>query len=160
MSQAVCERELDVMDALDAGQWPADLASHVDTCLACQQVRAIGPELLRYAREEAAVPLPDPGDLWWRARLDARREARRRSMQPIDTVERAEPFVAAAAVLLMLVLRGDAVMNALVRWTSGGTVDSGVQLAMPGLVLPVLIGGLVATALMLLVSLGAAFSRD
>lgn len=160
MSQAVCEHELEVMDALDAGRWPDDLASHVDTCLMCQQVRAIGPELLSYARAEAVEPLPDPGDLWWRARLDTRREARRRSMQPIDTVERAEPFVAAAAVLLMLMLRGDAVTNALVGWTSGGTVDSGVQLAMPGLVLPVLIGGLVATALMLLVSLGAAFSRD
>lgn len=156
----VCERELDVMDALDAGQWPADLVSHVDACTSCQQVRAFGGELLSYAREEATAALPDAGDLWWRARLDARREARRRSMQPIDTVERAEPFVAIAAVLLMLVLRGDTVVNALARWTSGGGVEPSLQMAMPGLVLPVLVGGLVATVLMLLVGLGAAFSRN
>lgn len=160
MSGDVCERELEVMAALDAGQWPADLVSHVDACASCQQVRAFGAELLGYAREEATAVLPDASDLWWRARLDARREARRRSMQPIDTVERAEPFVAIAAVLLMLVLRGDTVVHALARWTSGGVVDPSVQMALPGLVLPVLLGGLVATALMLLVGLGAAFSRD
>ncbi len=160
MSRDVCERELEVMAALDTDHWAPDLVIHVETCGACQQVRTIGTELLSYAREEAATPLPDAGGLWWRARLDARREARRRSMRPIDTVERAEPLVAAAAVLLMLTLRGDAVLNAIVMWTSGGAADPSMQLALPGLVLPVLIGGLVVTALVLLVGLGAAFAGD
>lgn len=160
MSRNVCERELDVMAALDANVWPADLVAHLASCEACSQVRAIGGALLGYARAEADQPLPDAGNLWWRAQLDARREARRRSMLPLDTVDRAEPFVAVLAVALVFLLRGDVVMRTLTNWLAGSAAAPAVQLAVPGLVMPVLVGGLVVMLLMLLVGLGAAFARE
>lgn len=160
MSRDVCERELDVMAAIDANAWPADLVAHIASCDACRQVQAIGGALLGYARAEADEPLPDAGNLWWRARLDARREARRRSMLPLDTVDRAEPFVAVVAVAVVLLLRGDVVMRTLANWLAGSAAAPAVEMAVPGLVVPVLVGGLVVMALMLLVGLGAAFARD
>jgi hypothetical protein len=160
MSRDGCERELEVMAAIDADAWPADLEAHVASCDACRQVRAIGGALLGYAREEADEPLPDASSLWWRARLDARREARRRSMLPLDTIDRAEPFVAIVVVALVLLLRGDVVMRAFTTWLAGSGAGPVMEMAVPGLVMPVLVGGLVVTALMLLVGLGAAFARD
>lgn len=160
MNRDVCDRELEVMTALETGTWPSDLAAHLATCDACRQVQAIGEVLLGYAREEADQPLPDAGSLWWLARLDARREARRRSMLPLDTMDRVEPFVAIGAVALVMLLRGDVVMRALTHWLAGSASATAVQTAMPGLVVPVLIGGLTVMSLMLLIGLGAALARD
>lgn len=81
-------------------------------------------------------------------------------MLPLDTVDRAEPFVAVFAVVLVLLLRGDVVMRTLANWLAGSAAAPAVQMAVPGLVMPVLVGGLVVMALMLLVGLGAAFARD
>lgn len=152
MSRDFCERELDVMAAIDGDRWSDDLLAHVAGCGACQQVQTIGAGLLACVREEVHTSATDASDLWWRARLDARRDARRRAMQPLETIERAEPLVAVAALAAVLLLRGDVLLSAL--------GPGSVQIALPGLLVPVLVGGLVATALMLLVGLGAAFGRD
>lgn len=160
MTPNSCDRELEVMAALGDETLPTALAAHVAGCAACQQAWAIGEPLLRYLAEEQQQPLPDASQMWWRAKLDARREARRRSMQPLDTVERAEPFVAVAVVALAFLLRGDTLLHAITGLLSGGQTSASAQLAVQALVAPVLVGGLVVMALMLLVGLGAAAARD
>lgn len=160
MNGEMCSREPDVLTAAASGCWPDDLRAHMAQCRACREVEAIGVPLLAMAAAEEVEPLPDADDLWWRARLDARRDARRRSMLPIDTVERAEPFIAALAVIVVLALRGEHVVDALARLATGGSTSASLHAAMPGLVVSVMVGGIAVMALMLLVALGAAFARD
>lgn len=160
MSGDLCGREPDVVTAVETTRWSDELQAHVERCAACRQVEAVTVQLLALADAEAAEPLPDASDLWWRAKVDARREARRQSMLPIDTVERAEPFVAVLAVAMVLLMRGDIVIGALTSWLSGGVADASVRVAVPALVLPVMMGGLAVMALMVLVAVGAALARD
>lgn len=161
MSRDLCEREDDVVQALGAdGVWPADLVAHVATCPVCQHTRDITAGLLEVLQEETATPLPDASRIWWRAELAARGEARRRALAPIDRAERAEPLIALVAVVFIWFWRGDVVMRAIGRIVGSDATGPAAQAALPALVGPVLMSGLMLMALMLIAGLAMACSRD
>lgn len=161
MIRESCTRETEVAAAVDPATWSPELQAHVASCEACQEAAAVTTALHAMLRAEEAEPLPDAGRLWWRSQIEARQEARRRSMRPIDTVERAEPFIAVAVALVLLLLRGDRLGAALAHVLSGEAgAAAAVQAALPAPVLLALAAGLGMTFVMLLVGLGAALARD
>jgi hypothetical protein len=164
-----CPRESEVLRAVEEGLWPADLRSHATACEACREVEAVASALREVVDAEAALPLPAAGDVWWRAAWLARREARERALKPIDTLERSEPIVAIVAIVAVLVMRGDLVLQTMARWLSldgGGqalaAVMRGQALAavMPAAILPFLLIGLALGGVVILVGLGAVMAND
>lgn len=160
MNRDGCTREADVAKATAGQAWSDELRSHVQGCAACQDVELVTTSLMAAVQEESLEPLPDAGRLWWRSQIEARQEARRRSMRPLDAAERAEPFVAVAVALVVMLFSGDHVIAALARLLPGDATTAAVQLALPAPVLAALLGGVVLTTVMLLVGLGAAFASD
>jgi hypothetical protein len=144
-----CPRESEVLRAVEEGLWPADLRSHATACEACREVDA-----------EAALPLPAAGDVWWRAAWLARREARERALKPIDTLERSEPIVAIVAIVAVLVMRGDLVLQTMARWLSLDGGGQALAAVMPAAILPFLLIGLALGGVVILVGLGAVMASD
>ena len=160
MHDEPCPRESEVLRAVEEGLWPADLRTHADECQACREVEAVTAALREVVDAEAAMPLPAAGDLWWKASWQARREARARALRPLDTLERSEPLVALIALVVLLVARGDLVLNAITRWLSLDGNTQALAAVMPAAVLPFLFIGLGLGALVILVGLGAVVAND
>lgn len=76
-----------------SGRWPdatdEALRCHVVTCAVCADVALVAEFLRREEALESSAVLPDPGLLWWKTEIVARREARERATQPIAVAERA-----------------------------------------------------------------------
>ena len=73
---AVCEREHELLDAIGAGFVGAELESHVNSCAACTELRAVAGALLDdRATAMLEAPVPSSGTMWWRMRLRHRQEA-------------------------------------------------------------------------------------
>jgi hypothetical protein len=88
-----CDREQQVLDALQCGRWPGpwgeEIRRHAAACAVCSEVVMVA-EALRHEEElaQAEVRLPSAGLVWWKAQLAARRAAEERAAQPIACVER------------------------------------------------------------------------
>lgn len=160
MSDDLCPREADVLRACESGAWTDALTAHVATCGACRDVQAVATALQRAVAEEEALPLPDAGDLWWKARLHAEREARQRAMRPLDTMERAEPLVALVAIVAVLVLRGEAIGSWFVRLLAGEAGGQALQVFLPSAVLPFVFVGIGLGLVVIFVGLSAVVARD
>ena len=160
MSDEFCPREADVLRASESGAWSAELQHHVDTCATCQEVRVVALALQGVVADEALLPLPDAGDLWWKARLQADQEARQRALRPLDTLERAEPLVALVAIVTVLVMRGDALAGRLLTWMAGDGGSQALQLFVPSAVMPFVVVGMALGALVVLVGLTAVVTQD
>lgn len=78
-----CPREDETLAAVDSGDWTRDLQSHREDCDACAEAALIGAVLRRAAAGTLEVDLPDPGYLWWRARLEGRDTVARRATRAI-----------------------------------------------------------------------------
>ncbi|WP_396627202.1 hypothetical protein [Luteitalea sp.] len=155
-----CPRESEVLRAVEEGLWPADLRSHATACEACREVEAVASALREVVDAEAALPLPAAGDVWWRAAWLARREARERALKPIDTLERSEPIVAIVAIVAVLVMRGDLVLQTMARWLSLDGGGQALAAVMPAAILPFLLIGLALGGVVILVGLGAVMASD
>jgi hypothetical protein len=155
-----CPRESEVLRAVEEGLWPADLRSHATACEACREVEAVASALREVVDAEAALPLPAAGDVWWRAAWLARREARERALKPIDTLERSEPIVAIVAIVAVLVMRGDLVLQTMARWLSLDGGGQALAAVMPAAILPFLLIGLALGGVVILVGLGAVMAND
>lgn len=88
MSMLECEWEERSARATGGGHWDDELRAHVDRCQVCTDVALV----TRAMRAEgiasrARTELPDPQRLWWRARLQARREAVAHATRPIAAWE-------------------------------------------------------------------------
>lgn len=160
MSDDPCAREADVLRACESGTWTADLERHADSCATCQEVRVVALALQRVVADEDRQPLPDAGDLWWKARLQAEQEARQRALRPLDTLERAEPLVALVAIVTVLVMRGDVLAGRLLTWMAGDGGSQALQLLVPSAVMPFVIVGMAIGALVVLVGLTAVVTQD
>ncbi len=160
MSRDACPRQDDVAMAVGSHGLTDELKAHVSSCATCREVELVTSSLMTALDEEALEPLPDAGRLWWRAQIEARQEARRRSMRPLDATEWIEPFVAVVVAVLLLQFSGDRVVGVLARLLPGDTTSAAVQLALPAPVLTALVAGVLLTGVMLLVGLGAIFARD
>ncbi len=84
-----CDRETAVRRALAEGKLDAALRQHLVGCRSCSDLVLVETFLQRNARELRPVaPLPDPGPIWWRARLQARAEAAERATWMIPALQR------------------------------------------------------------------------
>jgi anti-sigma factor RsiW len=104
MTGGTCRRHDDVLLAVTAGRWPdncaAELQSHVEGCADCREIVAV-TSLLAQARRDAMeeASLPSAGQVWWRAQVRARAEARRAAERPMLIIQ----AVAAACLIGVLV---------------------------------------------------------
>lgn len=160
MTDDLCPREAEVLRACESGAWPDGLQGHLATCESCREVEAVTRVLMESIEVEAAEPMPDAADIWWRAQWQARQDAKARAMRPLDTIERAEPLVALVAVATLLVMRGDAIASRVFGWVASDATGHALQTLMPPAVLPLVLVGIGLGGLVLLVGLGAVLAND
>jgi hypothetical protein len=104
MTVPQCDREQQVLDALQSGRWAGpwgeEIRKHVAACAVCSEVVLVA-EALRHEEElaQTEVRLPSAGLVWWKAQLAARRAAEERAAQPIAWVERMVQVFGALALL-------------------------------------------------------------
>lgn len=112
-----CEREQAVLDATRSGRsLDGALRNHVAGCAVCADVALVAEYLApqgELARAEAA--LPNPGLIWWRAHVLARREAAERATQPIAIAQRVACASGIAALLVAVVLQWSKLHDWLLR---------------------------------------------
>lgn len=89
MKPAHCTQEEAIAQAAHSGDWSEPLRSHAARCPICSEV-ALVSSFLQIEAESARVEavLPDPGRIWWKAQLAARREAAERAVRPIALMEK------------------------------------------------------------------------
>jgi len=104
MTLRSCPHEKEVLALIGLGQWPqastAQLRAHVAGCSACSDQALVTQTFLAArSRAVAAVKLPPPGALWWRAQLRRRNDAVERVARPIVGAQ-----IFALSVNLLLIL--------------------------------------------------------
>lgn len=106
---SLCERETEVLEAVENGQWSDDLSRHTESCQACADTRLIAQLFAAeeaLALDEAAHAVADPGrlpdadEIWRRAQKAEKRKAVERALWPIKLVERLAVIAAALAVVV------------------------------------------------------------
>ena len=100
MNARECEFEAEVLTAAMESRWADDsLRAHAAECGVCSELAAIAG-LMAEARDEARTHsgIPEPGRVWWRAQLRARREAAKSAGRPITAVQ-VIAFACAAGLL-------------------------------------------------------------
>ena len=103
MSAMECDREIEIVEAVTCGRWPAgvdeELRLHAPTCAVCTDVIQVSLALTQ-ERSDAllAARVPSAGLVWWRAEMRARRDAVETATRPMKIVE----WTALACVLAAL----------------------------------------------------------
>lgn len=95
-----CPHEIDVLDLVAIGQWPAradeTLRAHVSTCDVCADLAAVSVAMSTLNEASTAtVRVPDSAVVWYRAQTRARADMARRAGRPLLVVQ-----IVAAAVLV------------------------------------------------------------
>ncbi len=109
MGPRICERESEVVRlARQPGEPPADLAAHLARCADCREVFDVARYMTRLAADTDAIaatrPLPEPAQLWWKARLLQRWNAESRATAPLDWMQRIEVVGGVAAVIVLMLI--------------------------------------------------------
>jgi hypothetical protein len=160
MTDDLCPREVEVLRAGESGEWTPDLQAHLVTCATCREVEAVTLVLRAAVDDEPVTAGASAEDIWWRAQVQARHDARATAMRPVDTLERAEPLVVLVALATLLVLRGDALVARVMAWATSDATGQAVQALVPPALLPVFMLGALLGGLVLLVGLGAFVAND
>lgn len=131
---ALCERETEVIAAVEQDAWSDELARHAAECSACADTRKVA-ELFAFegerALEEADLALASPqrlpaaDQIYRRARGEERRAAVERALQPIRWVERLSVAVGALVVALGGGWLASAVKPLFAPWWSSFTHTAG-----------------------------------
>ncbi len=103
MNSYGCPHEAAVAEAARSGRWTDELVTHSQSCMTCAEVRLVAGFLLAEARAADPEPLPDPGLIWYRSRLESRREIARKATGPITAVQILAAAAAGALGLKVLV---------------------------------------------------------
>jgi hypothetical protein len=99
MRLMTCPNEKAVWRAVSTGNWGPGLREHAAGCAVCRDVALVTRGLADLARESSdQALLPDPHQIWWRARWIESKTASERAVRPIVVYQRA---AAAAAVLCL-----------------------------------------------------------
>ena len=109
MQPRICERESEVLRAAQHDREPdAALAAHLRTCADCREAFDVARYMTRLATETDAIAatrsLPEPGQIWWKARLLQRWEAASRATAPVDWMQRIEVGGGLVAVAVLLAI--------------------------------------------------------
>jgi hypothetical protein len=93
MTPRACAHEDAVVQIVLGGRWPeaasVELREHAGGCEVCRDVVAIVAllrsdfEVTRETLARRDYPLPSAGQIWWRAAVQARAEARRAATRPL-----------------------------------------------------------------------------
>ena len=95
---SMCPREQEVVLALREGSWQDELRAHVAECEQCAEAIMVS-EILSEADRQAEVRVAEPGLMWWRMQLRARREFAEQAARPIVWAERGALLVLAICVV-------------------------------------------------------------
>lgn len=101
MNPAWCDREQDVARAVRSGLWNPELREHAAVCEACAEAMAVAAFL--QSGEDPAAGVPEPGLMWWRLELRARREKRARALRPLVIAEGVAAVLFGSACVAVLV---------------------------------------------------------
>lgn len=87
-----CDREDELLEALQASRWPGacdpSLREHVRGCAACTDLVAVAAPLLDEHHALARdAQVPSSAIVWWRAQMRSRREAAEQAARPITLVQ-------------------------------------------------------------------------
>ena len=92
MSAIECNHEIEIVDTITSGRWPAgcteELKLHAESCPVCRDVVRVALALSQ-DRSDAlqAVRIPSAGLVWWRSEMRARRDAVNKANRPLQIVE-------------------------------------------------------------------------
>ncbi|MDX2437340.1 MAG: hypothetical protein QNL88_09845 [Acidobacteriota bacterium] len=86
-----CAHEDAVTAAARSGEWTPELQAHRDGCMTCAELTLVVAAMAADAGElmDLTSPIPDPGVIWFRARLAERENNFRRATRAIVWVQRA-----------------------------------------------------------------------
>src|SRR4030095_14223047 len=118
MSAMECDREIEIVEAVTCGRWPAgvdeELQLHAATCAVCTDVVQVSLALTQ-DRSNALVSarVPSAGLVWWRAEMRARRDAVERATRPMRIVKWAAVACALSALAFLLYWTGPTALEAL-----------------------------------------------
>jgi hypothetical protein len=109
MQPRTCEHETNVVRAAQtAGAPDAAVAAHLRTCASCRETFDVARYMTRLAAETDAIAatrvLPEPSQLWWKARLLQRWDEATRATAPVDWMQRIEVVGGLIAVAVLLVI--------------------------------------------------------
>ena len=84
-----CGWEARIQRAAVGGSWDDEVRAHIGQCSVCAEIALVaGAMRAESIAGRAEAGLPEPGRVWWRARLLAKREAIARATRPIAIWER------------------------------------------------------------------------
>ncbi|MEJ2581375.1 MAG: hypothetical protein P8127_07035 [Acidobacteriota bacterium] len=98
MTSNTCLYENAVAAAARSGEWSPEIEAHRDGCLTCAELTLVVSALAADAEElaEMDTPLPDPGQIWLRARLATRERDCQRATRAIGLIQGATVATAIA----------------------------------------------------------------
>ena len=101
MSAIECSREIEIVEAVTSGRWPAgtdqELQQHAASCPVCTDVVQVALALSEdRSLALQSVRVPSAGLVWWRSEMRARRDAVSKATRPLQIVE----WIAALCVLV------------------------------------------------------------
>jgi hypothetical protein len=106
MNSGNCQRESQVVAAVQAGEWSAELRGHLAYCSTCAEA-ALVAEFLQTEQRTAGLPAqPSAGQVWWKAQIRARREDAERALKPVWAVQRISSVCLLLAALFLIVRFG------------------------------------------------------
>ena len=96
-----CPHENAIAAAARSGEWSPELRAHRDGCMTCAELTLVTAAMALDAEAlmDESLPLPDPGVIWLRARLQEKEHDFQRATRAIVWVQRATLAVVAAAGL-------------------------------------------------------------
>jgi hypothetical protein len=98
-----CVWEDRIQRAARSGIWNDDLRAHVEQCSACADVVLVtGAMRAEAVASMVGAEVPEPGRVWWRARLLARHDTAARATRPIAVWERFASIVGLVALVALV----------------------------------------------------------
>jgi len=116
MSAIECNHEIEIVDTITSGRWPAgcteELQLHAASCPVCRDVVRVALALTQ-DRSDAlqAVRIPSAGLVWWRSEMRARRDAVNKANRPLQIVECAAALCVLVAAAALFSWFGPAVLT-------------------------------------------------
>ena len=142
MSAKRCDRENELLDALERGFVPSDLEAHITTCGSCAELRLVAGALLddrMHAITEASVP--SAGTMWWRMLVRHRHDVEAASRRSLMV---GQALTLAVAIGLMGLFFGADVMAEVRKIAAAIRVSTPLLLALATWILIAPIAGWVA----------------
>lgn len=107
MNASLCPKELDVLEALRSGAWPAgcdeELRAHATDCPSCRDLVEVTTAL--FEDRDTGIheaPIPGSGLVWWKMQMRHRQEAMGSARRTLLLVQACALSIAGGLALLML----------------------------------------------------------